>query len=574
MSAAAELIIDVARRAGRLNDAQVAEAEAKRLESLDSGGPEQSLAETVVALGFVSENELSALAADELGLPLATLADRRVAGEVLAVVSGELARKHTILPLESEPDRLVIAVADPFDLAAVDELSHRLGRMVDTEVAARSEILAAIDRHYGGDADGLVVETTGEEGRDKSDSASAADEEEPAVQALQVIMAEAVRRGASDIHLEPLERRFRVRYRIDGKLLEVEGPPKRLQLALISRVKILADLSIAEKRLPQDGRIQLKVEGRAIDLRVSSVPTAHGESIVMRLLDAAGLKPDLGELGLAEEDVVRLRQLTSQADGMVLVTGPTGSGKTTTLYSCLQEINRPDRKIITVEDPVEYQLAGVNQVPVRGEVGLTFSAALRAMLRQAPNVVMVGEIRDRETAEIAINAALTGHLVFSTLHTNDAPSAVTRMIDLGVPAFLVASSLRASVAQRLVRRVCPGCKEEVKPTPSEEAEFAAAGVPVERLSRGKGCSECHGTGFRGRVALFEFFVVNPDIERMIHEDAGLLSLRDESRRVGMLSLRYDGLRKAAKGVTTLSEVLAATVSEARLDQPTTSPPAP
>jgi len=574
MPAAAELIIDVARRAGRLTDAQIERIEARRLELLDTEGREQSAAEIAVQLGFVSEAELSQLAADELGLPVAHGVERRVAGEVLALVSGDLVRKHTILPLEADVDRVVIAVADPFDLTAVDELSHLLGRMVETEVAPRSEIRAAIDRHYGGEVEDVVVDSTGAESSRETTGESRADEEEPAVQALQQIMAEAVRREASDIHLEPLERRFRVRYRIDGKLLEVEGPPKRLQLALISRVKILADLSIAEKRLPQDGRIQLKVEGRAIDLRVSTVPTAHGESVVMRLLDAAGLKPDLGELGLAAADVQTLRQLTSQADGMVLVTGPTGSGKTTTLYSCLQEINRPDRKIITVEDPVEYQLAGVNQVPVRGDVGLTFAAALRAMLRQAPNVVMIGEIRDRETADIAINAALTGHLVFSTLHTNDAPSAVTRLLDLGVPAFLVASSLRASVAQRLVRRVCSACKEEVKPTEADATEFRAAGVPIERLARGRGCTECHGTGYRGRVALFEFFVVNPALERMIHEDAGLQSLRQESHRAGMLSLRHDGLRKAAKGVTTLSEVLAATVGETHANQTSTPPSAP
>ena len=374
-------------------------------------------------------------------------------------------------------------------------------------------------------------------------------------------MREAVRLEASDIHLEPLERRFRLRYRVDGHLREVQGPPKRLQLSLISRVKIMADMSIAEKRLPQDGRIQLRVENKTIDLRVSTVPTAHGESVVMRLLDAEGLKPDLAELGLEPADVATLRQLTRLADGMVLVTGPTGSGKTTTLYSCLHEINRPDRKIITVEDPVEYQLSGVNQVPVRSEVGLTFAAALRAMLRQAPNVVMVGEIRDRETAEIAINASLTGHLVFSTLHTNDAPSAVNRLIDLGLPPFLVASALRATVAQRLVRRVCSKCGESPEATPAEIAHFKAAGIDEVALARGAGCSACQGTGYRGRVALFEFFVVSPEIERMIHDQAGLLTLRKHARAAGMRTLRDDGLRKAAQGVTTLDEVMAATVAE-------------
>ncbi len=559
MPATSELIIDVARRAGRLSDEQVAEAENRRSGQLDEFGRGPSLRETVVALEFLSEGELCELAAAELGLPVASLTNRRISGEVLSKVSREMALQHTVLPLAVEPDRLVLAVADPFDLMVIDELGYRLGLAIDTEVAPPDQITAAIARFYGGDPGEVVVAGSGDAA--VPDGKDTETDDEPVVQALHTIMADAVRREASDIHLEPLERRFRVRYRIDGRLLEVEGPPKRLQLALISRVKIMAELSIAEKRLPQDGRIQLRIEGRAIDLRVSTVPTAHGESVVMRLLDAAGLKPDLGELGLEEGDVVTLRRLTALADGMVLVTGPTGSGKTTTLYSCLQEINRPDRKIITVEDPVEYQLSGVNQVPVRSEVGLTFATALRAMLRQAPNVVMVGEIRDRETAEIAINAALTGHLVFSTLHTNDAASAVTRLQDLGIPAFLIASALRASIAQRLVRRICSACKHEVKPTSAEHIEFAAAGITLNRLCQGAGCPECNGTGYRGRVALFEFFVVNAEIEHMMHDHAGLLALRNEARRLGMRSLRYDGLRKAAAGVTTLDEVLAATVSD-------------
>jgi general secretion pathway protein E/type IV pilus assembly protein PilB len=558
MPAATEMIIDVAHRAGRLSEEQIAAATTQQEAGADEFGRMPSLVETVVAMEFITELELCTLAAGELGLPVADLTDLRVGGEVLGQVSREQALRHEVMPLSMEPGRLLLAVADPFDLGAVDELGHLLGVAIDTEVATRSQVLAAIERHYGAGEEDV---TTVEAGSLVEEEASEDTDDEPVVRTLHGIMGEAVRRQASDIHLEPLERRFRVRYRIDGRLLEVEGPPKRLQLALISRVKIMADLSIAEKRLPQDGRIQLRVEGKPIDLRVSTVPTAHGESVVMRILDAEGLKPYLGELGLAEEDVSTLRSLTGQADGMVLVTGPTGSGKTTTLYSCLQEINRPDRKIITVEDPVEYQLSGINQVPVRGDVGLSFAAALRAMLRQAPNVVMVGEIRDRETSEIAINAALTGHLVFSTLHTNDAPSAVTRLVDLGVPPFLVASALRASVAQRLVRRVCPACRSEAPPTAAEREVFAAEGIEVETLCRGEGCAECNGTGYRGRVALFEFFVVNPEIERMIHEHAGLPALRKEARRWGLRSLRHDGLRKAAQGVTTFEEVLAATVSE-------------
>ncbi|MDB4473387.1 GspE/PulE family protein [Opitutaceae bacterium] len=560
MPPVAEFVIELACREGRLSAAQVEQAEATRAEAADEFGELPSLAATVVELGLVGEADLSELLAGELGMPFVRLTGYRAEGEALALIDREKALHYQVLPMKISEAGLEVAVADPLNLGVVDELSHVIGQSIEALVAPPSELVAAIERHYGGDPDEVVLETPSTE---LAESDSEAPDDEPIVRLLNAIMAEAVNQRASDIHLEPLERRFRVRYRIDGKLLEVEGPAKRFQLPLISRVKIMAGMSIAEKRLPQDGRIQLRIEGRAIDLRVSSVPTAHGESIVMRLLDEDSLKPDLGDLGLSQPDVETLRSLTRLADGMVLVTGPTGSGKTTTLYSCLQEINRPDRKIITVEDPVEYQLSGINQVPVRAEVGLSFAAALRAMLRQAPNVVMVGEIRDRETAEIAINASLTGHLVFSTLHTNDAAGAIVRLTDLGVPTFMVASSLRAVVAQRLVRRVCEKCRISCPPDAAERELLLQSGVESAGgdYCRGQGCEECHSTGYRGRVALFEFFVVNEEVERMIHENASLLELRQYARAQGMQSLREDGLHKAAAGVTTLAEVLAATVEE-------------
>lgn len=560
MPPVAEFVIELACREGRITPAQIAAAEEQRVASADEFGELPSMAETVMQLGMISEAELSELLAGEFGLPFVRLADLRVEGEVLGMISREQAMNYLVMPLEVIGGSLRVAVADPLDLSSVDELGHILAREIDTSVAPKSEIVAAIERHYGGEPGEVVVATDAET---EPENAVESAEDEPVIRQLNVIMAEAVRQRASDIHLEPLERRFRVRYRIDGKLLEVEGPAKRLQLPLISRVKIMAGMSIAEKRMPQDGRIQIRIENRPIDLRVSSVPTAHGESIVMRLLDAAGLKPGLSDLGLSNKDVDVLRPLTRLADGMVLVTGPTGSGKTTTLYSCLQEINRPDRKIITVEDPVEYQLSGINQVPVRAEVGLSFAAALRAMLRQAPNVVMVGEIRDRETADIAINASLTGHLVFSTLHTNDAPGAVVRLTDLGVKPFMVASSLRAVVAQRLVRRICENCRQATSPDAAERILLEHAGVDStkEGFCRGGGCEHCLGTGYHGRVALFEFFVVNDEIERMIHSDVSLFELRKYARSQGMRSLREDGLHKASAGVTTLAEVLAATVEE-------------
>jgi len=381
--------------------------------------------------------------------------------------------------------------------------------------------------------------------------------------------------------LEPLARRFRVRYRIDGVLIEAEAPPKRLQAAIISRVKIMAGISIAEKRLPQDGRIQVKLGGSnggsrsssgvgmgelgpaTLDLRVSSLPTSHGESIVMRILDGQSLRIGLGELGFMDDDRAAFERLIAQPDGIVLVTGPTGSGKTTTLYSCLHEINQPDRKIITVEDPVEYQLSGVNQVPVRAEVGMTFAAALRAILRQAPNIVMLGEIRDAETAEIAIHASLTGHMVFSTLHTNDAPSAITRLIDIGVKPFLVGASLRGVLAQRLVRKVCPDCAQPHMPSASElrllgVSEKEARGA---RFRRGVGCPKCNHTGYRGRMGIFELLLIDETMQQLVHAGASASKLRAYARQNGMRSLREDGCRKVLAGLTTVDETLSETLAD-------------
>ncbi|MCX6997950.1 MAG: ATPase, T2SS/T4P/T4SS family [Kiritimatiellaeota bacterium] len=374
---------------------------------------------------------------------------------------------------------------------------------------------------------------------------------------------EAFRSRSSDIHLEPMAKKFRVRYRVDGVLHEVDSPPKRLQSAIISRVKIMANMSIAEKRVPQDGRIQINVMGRELDLRVSAIPSNHGESIVMRILDKSSLLLGLPQLGFFSDDQQTFERLIGLSDGILLVTGPTGSGKTTTLYACLNNINKPDRKIITVEDPVEYHLAGINQVHVRADIGLTFAAALRSILRQAPNVIMIGEIRDRETAEIAVNASLTGHLVFSTLHTNDAPSAVIRLIDIGVKPFLVASSTRAIMAQRLVRRICDKCKEGYTPTESELHLLgpAAALLKESTLYRGKGCADCLYTGFRGRLGIYEIFVLNDNVRNMIFERVSASALRNTARQLGMRTLREDGLRKVVTGVTTLTEVLRVTMGD-------------
>jgi len=396
-----------------------------------------------------------------------------------------------------------------------------------------------------------------------SDDGGTVDADAPIIKLVNTIIVEAFKARASDIHLEPMSKTFRVRYRIDGVLHDMKGPPKRLQPSIISRLKIQSNMSIAEKRIPQDGRIQAKVGGKLIDLRVSCLPTNHGESIVMRILDKEGLKLGLPELGFFTDDQQTFERLIALPDGILLVTGPTGSGKTTTLYSCLNYINRPDRKIITVEDPVEYQLAGINQVQVQESIGFTFAAALRSMLRQAPNVIMLGEIRDLETASIAINASLTGHLVFSTLHTNDAPSAVTRLIDIGVKPFLVASSTRAMMAQRLVRKICKKCAAPHMPT---ETELRALAIDPHRteganFQKGKGCPECKNTGHRGRFGIFEIFMIEDAARRLIYEKVPSSVLRIKAREMGMRTLREDGSRKVVAGLTTADEVIKNTVGD-------------
>ncbi|MCR6656928.1 MAG: ATPase, T2SS/T4P/T4SS family [Opitutus sp.] len=484
--------------------------------------------------------------------------------------------RHTLVPLTLTGRLLKVAIADPIETEGVDSLAHLLKFEVEPCVASREEILAAIDRLYGKEESSLdsllgTLESAGAAAIGENLAAASAqnetadegDPDAPIVRWVHALILEAIQRRASDIHVEPLEKRLRVRYRIDGVLLEVENPPKRLQLAIVSRLKLMANISIAEKRIPQDGRIQISLTGRSIDLRVSSLPTVHGESIVMRILDKEGLQLGLPELGFLSDDQATFEKLIALPDGIVLVTGPTGSGKTTTLYGCLHYLNKSDRKIITVEDPVEYQLTGINQVPVRHEVGMTFASALRAMLRQAPNIVMIGEIRDAETAEIAINASLTGHMVFSTLHTNDAPGAVTRLIDIGVKPFLVSTSLRAAMAQRLVRKICLKCRREYQPSPTELCALNLSSAQLEgaRFQRGHGCPECNGTGFRGRMGIFEIFSVNEELQRMIYEHASSARLRERARALGMRTMREDGARKAIAGLTTIDEVVSITVGD-------------
>jgi general secretion pathway protein E/type IV pilus assembly protein PilB len=576
-SAADDFVIQLALDRGLLRAIQVDRAKTIIAGHTDLAAPTPKLIEVLIQQGALSSRSVAELLAAEFGMQMAPdLVNVRVTGDTLELVPRSVAARYRLLPLSRDAHTLRVAIADPLDTDGIDALGYLSKLTIEPVVATAAEITDAIDRFYGKDANSIdellndlsvsgndgnaAVTTEANLAADTSDT----DADAPIIKLVHQIILEAIHRRASDIHIEPLEKRFRVRYRIDGVLLEVENPPKRLQLSIISRLKIMANISIAEKRIPQDGRIQINVGGKQLDLRVSSLPTAHGESIVMRILDKEGLTLGLPELGFFSDDAATFEKLITLPDGILLVTGPTGSGKTTTLYGCLHYINKPDRKIITVEDPVEYQLNGINQVPVRADVGMTFASALRAMLRQAPNIVMVGEIRDLETAEIAINASLTGHMVFSTLHTNDAPSAVTRLIDIGVKPFLVSTSLRATMAQRLVRKICAKCKRPYTPDAKElrALNITPAQASTATFAKGDGCADCNATGYRGRNGIFEIFIVNEEIQKMIYEHVGSARLREKARALGMRTMREDGLRKVMAGLTTIDEVVSITVGDA------------
>ncbi len=522
--------------------------------------------------GVVAKMDILKALANQFGMETVTLTGLEIPQEVLDLVPAEVARRYKIVPVFKNDTTLTVALSDPLDVETLDSLRYVLKCNVDGVVAPAEEIEVALNHYYtrsGATVASMLEDIT--EGtvalpgtvKDLAGDGEVTEADAPIIKLVSLIIMEAFRSRASDIHLEPLAKKFRVRYRVDGVLHEVESPPKRLQSSVISRVKIMANMSIAEKRVPQDGRIQINVMGRDLDLRVSTIPSSHGESIVMRILDKQSLLLGLPQLGFFSDDQQTFERLIALSDGILLVTGPTGSGKTTTLYACLNYINRPDRKIITVEDPVEYQMSGINQVHVRADINLTFAAALRSILRQAPNIIMIGEIRDKETAEIAVNASLTGHLVFSTLHTNDAPSAVIRLIDIGVKPFLVASSTRAIMAQRLVRKICEKCKEEFKASDTELRMLgpAAQQLAEAKLFHGRGCTECSFTGYRGRIGIFEIFVINDEVRNMIFERVSASELRTRARELGMRTLREDGIRKVVSGMTTLQEIVRVTMGD-------------
>jgi general secretion pathway protein E/type IV pilus assembly protein PilB len=566
-----EFILDAFKQQGILSDEALAEITAE-VESQSNGligGKEVAIMNGVLEKTGMPEEEVVNFLAGELNMDTVDLSTLNPTEEVINILTPEWARKYEAFPIGATGSEIEIVFGNPLDQDGYDNLTHLLGKMINPKVAYRGAVLAAIDEAYGAAEDRKMEDFFGNAGSDDIEIGDGvkpedvSEEDAPIIKYVHSVIKDALDSRASDIHMEPLEKKFRIRFRIDGKLREQPDPPKRLQPSIISRTKLMANVSLAEKRVPLDGRINVKVGEKSIDLRVSTLPTVHGESIVMRILDKESLSLGLPQLGFFSDDQTTFESVIGLPDGIFLVTGPTGSGKSTTLYSALNVINTPDRKIITVEDPVEYEVAGINQVQVRTEVGMTFSAALRSMLRQAPNIVMVGEIRDLETAEIAINASLTGHMVFSTLHTNDAPSSVSRLIDMGVKPFLVSASLRAALAQRLVRSICQNCKEPYTPSANE---LSILGVSEDQASsatfmHGAGCDKCGDSGFRGRKGVFEIFVVNQEIEEMIYHNVSIVELRKKSREMGMRTMREDGFRKVLAGVTTLDEVLMVTTAE-------------
>ena len=527
-------------------------------------GPTDGIVNRLLLDATVSEEQIAQIIAANSGNDYVDIEHLPIMPEVFNAVPVEAAQRFRAVPIGDDGTCVTIAVADALDFETLDSLPHVIGREVIFACATPSSIDKLLKANYGidnaGDSGADSFKVIGEDGEEEE----ADDTDAPIIKIVTNMLLDAFKMRASDIHIEPLETTLRIRFRVDGKLMEVDNHPKRLLPAIVARIKVMSGtMSIAEKRMPQDGRIQMRIGGKEVDLRVSSVPSNHGESIVMRILDKSSLLLGLGELGFYSDDQDTFGKLMEMPDGIILVTGPTGSGKTTTLYACLNHINKPDRKIITVEDPVEYQLAGINQVMVKADIGMTFAAALRAMLRQAPNIIMVGEIRDAETANIAINAALTGHLVFSTLHTNDAPSAVARLADIGVQRFLIASAVRAIVAQRLVRTLCRECKDAAMLT---DAEMRMLNIDPSRIADSTvmgpvGCDNCRNSGYRGRSGIYEIFNVDDEVRHLINENLSTPQLRRRARELGMRTLREDGIRKALAGSTSAAEVIAVTMSD-------------
>ena len=540
-------------------------SEAKLISKKDKD--DEPVGQILIRLGYATGEEVTQAIAEFYKFEYVDLSTIRIPDHVIQLVPESVARENKIIPVSDEDETIKVLVSDPFDIETIEKLRFILNRKVETALAPPEQIQEAINKYYGQvegeSADSMLQEFTDtqidftETEEDKAQAEEGADENSaPVVRLVQYMIQEAVQLRASDIHVEPFEDRVRIRYRIDGTLVERDSPPRRLLGAILSRIKILAKMDIAERRRAQDGRITITVGEKELDLRVSVIPTNHGQSTVMRLLDKDNIKVGVKQLGLGDRDFKVFTGLIKRPNGILLVTGPTGSGKTTTLYAALNALNRPDRKIITAEDPVEYYLPGINQVEVRHNIGLDFARIIRAMLRQAPNIILVGEMRDTETAQMGIQASLTGHLVFSTLHTNDAPSAVTRMTDMGVPGYMVASSVIAVMAQRLVRKICTRCKHPINIPDSvlEDAGLPQSVVPFSKFAKGKGCPYCQKKAYRGRIGIYELMVVNGKLRELMFSGKSSAILRAEAIRAGMTTLYCDGLRKVISGITTLDEV--------------------
>lgn len=522
----------------------------------------------LVKLGFVAEEELTRMLAKQYRVPAVDLEKIEVPEKILNLIKPEVANKHLVLPLRRVGRNLTVAMTNPTDFSAIDDLKFITKMEIEPVIVGEYTLRKHLEKYYGLSEDDAMAELIEEWGEDDVELIEEEDEEDmsalaaevdsaPVVKFINGLLTDAVLKGVSDIHIEPYEKEVRVRYRIDGSLQEVMKPPMKMKAALTSRIKILADLNIAERRVPQDGRIKLKMKNKVVDFRVSTLPVIFGEKIVLRILDKGNLTFDLTKFGFEPKAEKDFMWAISRPFGMVLVTGPTGSGKTTTLYSALSQVNTIDTNIMTAEDPVEYNIHGINQVLVRNEIGMTFAAALKAFLRQDPNTIMVGEIRDMETGGIAIKAALTGHLVLSTLHTNDTPSTITRMIDMGLEPFNVASALNLLTAQRLVRRICDTCKAE---TTYDQEYFEAAKIPLDwaekqTFYKGEGCDKCGGTGYKGRQGLYEVMIMSTPLRKAIMNEMGTDDIRELARSEGMLTLREDGLKKVERGATTMEEIV-------------------
>lgn len=576
-------LISLLEQAGKLDEQKIQQA---MVRSSEMGAP---LPKTLVQMGYVQEDDILSVLGENLGMETVRLADYRIDPQVLLMLPKDITSKYKVMPIAFDGNTLTVALADPFDVQSIDTLRFYIqdkGYQLKTVIAREDEVEAAIARFYtSADAevekilqdltDSMHAEALEKEIDEQEGVASlnefmesigdeeVGENEAPIVRLVNLVFQEALRSRASDIHFEPYEKTFKIRFRIDGVLHEVQSPPKRLQPSILSRVKIMSGMDLAEKRIPQDGRIQIRMQGKDIDFRVSALPGLFGESIVLRLLDKSGVLLGLEQIGFLPENIEIFKKLIRKPNGIILITGPTGSGKTTTLYSALNTINNVDTKIITIENPVEYQIEGINQVQIQEDIGLTFAAGLRSILRQSPNVILVGEIRDAETAEIAIRSALTGHLVFSTLHTNDAPGATTRLIEMGVKPFLVSSAIQAVMAQRLVRVICKDCKEAYIPDPviledfvPDVAEFAHV-----KFYRGRGCESCNYTGYRGRTAMHEIMIMTEEVRELVLRKSSAEQIRVLAREQGMRTLREDGFLKAQRGDTTLLEVARITAQD-------------